>query len=173
MLDKHTYYAIGEIGIDLYWEKKYLKEQQIAFRKQIQIAKKHKLPIVIHCRDAFDEVFEILEEEKGDDLRGIFHCFTGTKEQAEKAISYNMKLGIGGVVTFKNGKIDTFLNEIDLQHIVLETDSPYLAPTPYRGKRNESAYIVNVLEKLADIHSVPNEQIALETTKNSKEVFGI
>ena len=173
MLDKHTYYAIGEIGIDLYWEKKYLKEQQIAFRKQIQIAKKHKLPIVIHCRDAFDEVFEILEEEKGDDLRGIFHCFTGTYEQAEKAISYNMKLGIGGVVTFKNGKIDTFLKNIDLKHIVLETDSPYLAPTPYRGKRNESAYIVNVLEKLADIHGVPNEQIALETTKNSKEVFGI
>ena len=173
MLGKHIYYAIGEIGIDLYWEKKYLKEQQIAFRKQIQIAKKHKLPIVIHCREAFDEVFEILEEEKGDDLRGIFHCFTGTYEQAEKAISYNMKLGIGGVVTFKNGKIDTFLKNIDLKHIVLETDSPYLAPTPYRGKRNESAYIVNVLEKLADIHGVPNEQIALETTKNSKEVFGI
>ena len=173
MLGKHIYYAIGEIGIDLYWEKKYLKEQQIAFRKQIQIAKKHKLPIVIHCREAFDEVFKILEEEKGDDLRGIFHCFTGTYEQAEKAISYNMKLGIGGVVTFKNGKIDTFLKNIDLKHIVLETDSPYLAPTPYRGKRNESAYIVNVLEKLADIHGVPNEQIALETTKNSKEVFGI
>ncbi|WP_291961126.1 TatD family hydrolase [Maribacter sp.] len=173
MLNKHTYYAIGEIGIDLYWEKKYLKEQQIAFRKQIQIAKKHKLPIVIHCREAFDEVFEILEEEKGDDLRGIFHCFTGTFEQAEKAISYNMKLGIGGVVTFKNGKIDTFLKNIDLKHIVLETDAPYLAPTPYRGKRNESAYIVNVLEKLADIHSVSNEEIALLTTENSKEVFGI
>ncbi|WP_291964796.1 TatD family hydrolase [Maribacter sp.] len=173
MLNKHTYYAIGEIGIDLYWEKKYLKEQQIAFRKQIQIAKKHKLPIVIHCREAFDEVFEILEEEKGDNLRGIFHCFTGTFEQAEKAISYNMKLGIGGVVTFKNGKIDTFLKHIDLKHIVLETDAPYLAPTPYRGKRNESAYIVNVLEKLADIHSVSNEEIALLTTENSKEVFGI
>ncbi|WP_300027865.1 TatD family hydrolase [uncultured Maribacter sp.] len=173
MLNKHTYYAVGEIGIDLYWEKKYLKEQQIAFRKQIQIAKKHKLPIVIHCREAFDEVFEILEEEKGDDLRGIFHCFTGTFEQAEKAISYNMKLGIGGVVTFKNGKIDTFLKNIDLKHIVLETDAPYLAPTPYRGKRNESAYIVNVLEKLADIHSVSNEEIALLTTENSKEVFGI
>lgn len=173
MLNKQMYYAIGEIGIDLYWEKKYLKEQQIAFRKQIQIAKKHKLPIVIHCREAFDEVFEILEEEKGDNLRGIFHCFTGTFEQAEKAISYNMKLGIGGVVTFKNGKIDTFLKHIDLKHIVLETDAPYLAPTPYRGKRNESAYIVNVLEKLADIHSVSNEEIALLTTENSKEVFGI
>lgn len=173
MLGKHTYYAIGEIGIDLYWEKKYLNEQQLAFRTQIQLAKKNKLPIVIHCRDAFDEVFEILEEEKGDDLRGIFHCFTGTLEQAKKAIGYNLKLGIGGVVTFKNGKIDTFLNEIDLKNIVLETDSPYLAPTPYRGKRNESAYIFNILEKLADIYGVSNEQVALETTKNSKEVFGI
>ncbi|HDZ06862.1 hypothetical protein LCGC14_0050500 [marine sediment metagenome] len=173
MLEKHTYYAIGEIGIDLYWEKKFLKEQQIAFRRQIQLAKKKRLPIVIHCRDAFDEVFQILEEEKGEDLRGIFHCFTGTLDQAKTAISYNMKLGIGGVVTFKNGKIDTFLKEIELNHIVLETDSPYLAPTPYRGKRNESAYIVNVLERLADIHGLSNEHIALKTTENSKEVFGI
>lgn len=173
MLTAHKFYAIGEIGIDLYWDKKYLKEQQIAFKSQIQLAKKHKLPIVIHCRDAFDEVFEILEDEKGEDLRGIFHCFTGTYEQAQKAISYNLKLGIGGVVTFKNGKIDTFLKEIALRHIVLETDSPYLAPAPYRGKRNESSYIVNVLEKLADIHKISNEQVALVTTKNSVDVFGI
>jgi len=173
MLEKHTYYAVGEIGIDLYWEKKYLKEQKIAFKKQIQLAKRKNLPIVIHCRDAFDEVFEVLEGEKGNGLRGIFHCFTGTLEQAKKAISYNMKLGIGGVVTFKNGKIDTFLKEIELKHIVLETDSPYLAPTPYRGKRNESAYIINVLEKMADVYGVPNEEIALVTTNNSREVFGI
>ncbi|WP_321826469.1 TatD family hydrolase [Maribacter dokdonensis] len=173
MLEKHTYYAVGEIGIDLYWEKKYLKEQKIAFKKQIQLAKRKNLPIVIHCRDAFDEVFEVLEEEKGNGLRGIFHCFTGTLEQAKKAISYNMKLGIGGVVTFKNGKIDTFLKEIELKHIVLETDSPYLAPTPYRGKRNESAYIINVLEKMADVYGVSNEEIALVTTNNSREVFGI
>ncbi|SEB84788.1 TatD DNase family protein [Maribacter dokdonensis] len=173
MLEKHTYYAVGEIGIDLYWEKKYLKEQKIAFKKQIQMAKRKNLPIVIHCRDAFDEVFEVLEEEKGNVLRGIFHCFTGTLEQAKKAISYDMKLGIGGVVTFKNGKIDTFLKEIELKHIVLETDSPYLAPTPYRGKRNESAYIINVLEKMADVYGVSNEEIALVTTNNSREVFGI
>ncbi|WP_116770275.1 TatD family hydrolase [Maribacter litoralis] len=173
MLKTHSYYAVGEIGIDLYWEKKYLKEQQIAFKKQIQLAKRKNLPIVIHCRDAFDEVFEVLEEEKGDGLRGIFHCFTGTLEQAKKAISYNMKLGIGGVVTFKNGKIDTFLDQIELKHIVLETDAPYLAPTPYRGKRNESAYIINVLEKLADIYGVPNEEIAEITTSNSKDVFGV
>ena len=173
MLDSKKFYAIGEIGIDLFWEKKFLKEQQIAFRSQISLAKKNKLPIVIHCRDAFDEVFEILEDEKGEDLRGIFHCFTGTYEQALKAISYNLKLGIGGVVTFKNGKIDTFLKDIDLKHIVIETDSPYLAPTPYRGKRNESSYIVNVLEKLADIHQIPFDQVALITTNNSIEVFGI
>ena len=173
MLASHTFYALGEIGIDLYWEKKYLKEQQIAFKRQIQLAKKNKLPIVIHCRDAFDEVFEVLESEKGDGLRGIFHCFTGTIEQARKALSYHMKLGIGGVVTFKNGKIDTFLKEIDLKHIVLETDAPYLAPTPYRGKRNESAYIVNVLKKLAAIYELPEEEVALKTTENSKDVFGI
>ncbi|VXB70044.1 TatD family hydrolase [Maribacter litoralis] len=173
MLETHSYYAVGEIGIDLYWEKKYLKEQQVAFKKQIQLAKRKNLPIVIHCRDAFDEVFEVLEEEKGGGLRGIFHCFTGTLEQAKKAISYNMKLGIGGVATFKNGKIDTFLDQIELKHIVLETDAPYLAPTPYRGKRNESAYIINVLEKLADIYGVPNEEIAEITTNNSKDVFGV
>lgn len=173
MLSKEKYYAVGEIGIDLFWERTFLKEQQEAFRFQIRLAKKNKLPIVIHCRDAFDEVFEILELEKGDDLFGIFHCFTGTIEQAHKAISYNLKLGIGGVVTFKNGKIDQFLNEIDLKHIVLETDSPYLAPVPYRGKRNESAYITNVQEKLSDIYGVPTDKIAEVTTENSKTVFGI
>lgn len=173
MLAKEKYYAIGEIGIDLFWDKTFLKEQQEAFRFQIRLAKKNKLPIVIHCRDAFDEVFEVLEMEKGDDLFGIFHCFTGTLEQAHQAISYNMKLGIGGVVTFKNGKIDQFLNEIDLKHIVLETDSPYLAPVPYRGKRNESAYIINVQERLSDIYGVTTDKIAEVTTENSKAVFGI
>ncbi|WP_159021939.1 TatD family hydrolase [Formosa sp. L2A11] len=172
-LSKHKYYAIGEIGIDLYWDQSTLKIQQDAFRQQIKLAKAHKLPIVIHCREAFNEVFEILEEEKGADLFGLFHCFTGTLEQAEQAISYNMKLGIGGVVTFKNGKIDKFLNKIDLKHIVLETDSPYLAPTPYRGKRNESFYILKVLEKLSDIYQVPEQEIASITTQNSKAIFGV
>ncbi|MFO7744046.1 MAG: TatD family hydrolase [Psychroflexus sp.] len=172
-LAKRKFYAVGEIGIDLYWDKSFFEAQRKAFKHQIQLAKKHKLPIVIHCREAFDEVFEVLEEEKGDDLYGIFHCFTGTKIQAEQAISYNMKLGIGGVVTFKNGKIDQFLNEIDLKHIVLETDSPYLAPKPYRGKRNESSYVVKVAEKLSDIYGVSLEEIADQTTQNSKDVFGI
>ena len=172
-LANRKFYAIGEIGIDLYWEKTHLKEQQIAFRTQIQLAKKYKLPIVIHCREAFDEIFEILEEEKSEDLFGIFHCFSGTYEQALQAISYNMKLGIGGVVTFKNGKIDQFINQIDLSHIVLETDSPYLAPIPFRGKRNESSYIVNLVDKLASLYGLSSEQIALKTTENSKAIFGI
>lgn len=172
-LAKRKFIAIGEIGIDLYWDKTYLKEQQFAFKQQIQLAKKYKLPIVIHCRDAFDEIFDVLETEKGDDLFGIFHCFTGTHEQALRAISFNMKLGIGGVITFKNGKIDQFLDQVDIKHIVLETDSPYLAPIPYRGKRNESSYIVNVVQKLAEIYSLSVEEIAHITTQNSKEVFSI
>ena len=172
-LAKRKFFAIGEIGIDLYWDKTHLTEQQVAFKHQIQLAKKYKLPIVIHCRDAFDEIFEVLESEKGDDLFGIFHCFTGTYEQALRAISFNMKLGIGGVVTFKNGKIDQFLHQIDLKHIVLETDSPYLAPIPYRGKRNESSYVINVVQKLAEIYSISPDEIAEITTQNSKAVFGI
>jgi TatD DNase family protein len=173
MLNQHKCYAVGEIGIDLYWDKSTLGIQQEAFKAQIKLAKQHKLPIVIHCREAFDEIFEILEEEQSEDLFGIFHCFTGTIDQAHQAISYNMKLGIGGVVTFKNGKIDQFLNQIDLKHIVLETDSPYLAPKPYRGKRNESSYITKVLEKLSEIYEVPQEKIAEITTENSKKVFKI
>ncbi|WP_297702936.1 TatD family hydrolase [uncultured Eudoraea sp.] len=173
MLSKRHFYAIGEIGIDLYWDKTYLNEQQEAFKFQIHLAKKYGLPIVIHCRDSFDEIFEVLEEEKAEDLFGIFHCFTGTEEQAKRALSYNMKLGIGGVVTFKNGKIDTFLNKIDLNHIVLETDSPYLAPVPYRGKRNESVYLLQVLKKLSLIYDLDEKVIANITTQNSKEVFGV
>jgi len=172
-IEQRNFYAIGEIGIDLYWDKTFLKQQQEAFRTQIKWAKEKKLPIVIHCRDAFDAIFEILEEEKDAALRGIFHCFTGTKEQALQAISYNMKLGIGGVVTFKNGKIDAFLNEIDLKNIVLETDAPYLAPVPYRGKRNESAYITNVVDKLVDIYGLSFKDISEITTQNSKDIFGI
>jgi TatD DNase family protein len=170
-LQHRKFVAIGEIGIDLYWDKTNLKQQQTAFRFQIQLAKQYKLPIVIHCRDAFDEVFEILEAEKSDDLFGIFHCFTGTLAQAHRAISYNMKLGIGGVVTFKNGKIDQFLSEIDLSHIVLETDAPYLSPVPHRGKRNESAYLLNVLNKVAVIYGMDKQDIAEITTNNALDIF--
>ncbi|MDG1314459.1 MAG: TatD family hydrolase [Flavobacteriaceae bacterium] len=170
-LKVREFVAIGEIGIDLYWDHSTLKLQQKVFRTQIQLAKQYDLPVVIHCRDAFDEVFHVLEEEKGSDLFGIFHCFTGNLDQALKAISYNMKLGIGGVVTFKNGGIDRFLNKIALEHIVLETDSPYLSPVPFRGKRNESSYILNVLEKISDLYDIPIDKIASITTENSKSIF--
>lgn len=172
-LAKRKFQAIGEIGIDLYWDKTTLAIQQEAFRRQIQWAKKYQLAINIHCRDAFDEVFEVLESEQSEDLFGIFHCFTGDFEQAQRAINLNMKLGIGGVATFKNGKIDQFLKEIDLRHIVLETDSPYLAPVPYRGKRNESSYTLLVAEKLAQIYELSVAEIARITTENAKVIFGI
>lgn len=172
-LSKRNFFAIGEIGIDLYWDTSTLEIQKEAFKHQIKLAKHYQLPIVIHCREAFDEIFEVLESEKSDDLFGIFHCFTGTLEQAKKAISYNMKLGIGGVVTFKNGGIDQFINQIDIKHIVLETDSPYLAPKPYRGKRNESSYIIKVLGKLSELYGLSQEKIAEITTQNSKSIFKI
>jgi TatD DNase family protein len=172
-LERRKFYAIGEIGMDLFWDKTFLNQQQHAFQHQIQLAKKHKLGINIHCRDAFDETFEVLESEKASDLFGIFHCFTGDLDQAQRAISLGMKLGIGGVSTFKNGIIDQFLHKIDLQHIVLETDSPYLAPAPHRGKRNESSYTLLVAQKLAEIYKVSLAEIAQITTENSKAVFGI
>ena len=172
-LKNHNYVAIGEIGIDLYWDKFFLKQQQEAFRFQIRLAIKNDLPIVIHCREAFDEIFEILNEENCETLRGVFHCFTGDLDQANKAISLGFLLGIGGVVTFKNGGIDKFLNQIDLKHIVLETDSPYLSPVPFRGKRNESSYIIYVLEKLSELYKIPKEEIALVTTNNAKKMFSL
>ena len=172
-LSRRKYYAVGETGIDLYWDISTLEIQKEAFKFQIQLARKHDLPIVIHCRDAFDEVFEVLESEAGEGVFGIFHCFTGNLEQAKKALNYNLKLGIGGVATFKNGKIDKFLDQIPLSEIVLETDSPYLAPTPYRGKRNESLYLIKILDKVADIYGTTSKEVAEITTRTSKEIFGI
>lgn len=168
-----AYHAIGEIGIDLYWDKTTLEIQKKAFRYQIQLAKSYGLPIVIHCREAFSEIFEVLESERSEDLFGIFHCFTGTLDDANKAIDLGFKLGIGGVVTFKNGKIDKFLDQIDLEHIVLETDAPYLAPVPFRGKRNESSYLSFILEKLESIYNIPISEIAKITTANSVEIFKV
>ena len=172
-LKTNNYVAIGEIGIDLYWDKTFLKQQQDAFRFQIRLAIQHDLPIVIHCRESFDEIFEILEEENCDKLRGVFHCFTGNIYQAKKAIGLGFILGIGGVVTFKNGGIDKFINQIDLKHIVLETDSPYLAPVPFRGKRNESSYIIYILQKLSELYKIPKEEIASVTTNNAKKMFSL
>ncbi len=170
-LNDRNFYAVGEIGIDLYWEKKYLKQQQEAFNYQILLAKEKNLPIVIHCRDAFDEIFDVLESHKDDKLYGIFHCFTGTQAKALRAIDLNFKLGIGGVITFKNGKIDKFLKQIPIDQIVLETDSPYLSPTPYRGKRNESSYLEIILSKVAECYELPIEQVSELIYQNSKEIF--
>ena len=172
-LKTHDYVAIGEIGIDLYWDKSFLKQQQDAFEFQIRLAIENDLPIVIHCREAFDEIFEILDKENCPKLRGVFHCFTGTLEQANRAIDLGFVLGIGGVVTFKNGGIDKFLSQIDLKHIVLETDSPYLAPVPFRGKRNESSYITYIIDKLSEIYGLPVKEIASVTTKNAEKVFAL
>ena len=166
-------YAIGEIGIDLYWDKSTLAWQQDAFRTQINWAKALGLPIDIHCRDAFYEIFEILEEMNDDKLFGIFHCFTGTIEQAQRAIKLGFKLGIGGVVTFKKAGLDHVVKELDLQHIVLETDAPYLAPSPYRGKENESSYLIHIAQKIADLHEISIDEVARITTQNSKDIFGI
>jgi TatD DNase family protein len=166
-------YAIGEIGIDLYWDKTTLAFQQDAFRKQIGWAKDLGLPIVIHCREAFDEVFEVLESERDEKLRGIFHCFTGNVEQAKQAIDLNFYLGIGGVVTYKKAGLDVVLSEIPLQNLVLETDSPYLAPVPFRGKPNESSYLIYIAQKLSEIYGVSVEEVANVTTENSKIVFGV
>lgn len=172
-LDQQPIYAIGEIGLDLYWDKSTLSWQQEAFRIQVGWAKERNLPIVIHCREAFDELFILLDELKDEKLFGIFHCFTGTLEQANRAIALGFHLGIGGVVTFKNAGLDKVVQQIDLKHIVLETDAPYLAPVPYRGKPNESSYLLYVAQKVADLHQISLEELANTTTRNAKIVFGI
>ena len=174
LLEKTKFYAIGEIGIDLYWDKKTLGIQQAAFEAQIILAKENKIPIIIHARDSFYEIFEIVDKHNDKDLTGIFHCFTGTKEQAKKIIDYKgFMIGIGGVVTFKNAGLDKVVKEIPIEHLVLETDSPYLAPHPYRGKRNESSYLKVIANKIAEIHEISLEEVANKTTENSKAIFGI
>ena len=157
-LDKGKYVAIGEIGIDLYWEKSTLDIQKKAFRQQLEWAKEYDLPVAIHIRKSFDTIFEVLEEVNDQNLRGVFHCFTGSKEQGQKAIEMGFMLGIGGVVTFKNSGLDKVLKELPLEKLLLETDSPYLAPTPYRGQRNESSFITIVAQKLAKIYEVTLEK---------------
>lgn len=173
-LDKEKFFAVGEIGIDLYWDKTFLAQQQEAFRLQIQWAKEKKLPVVIHARESLNEIFEIIDELNDENLSGIFHCFSGNYDQAQKVISYGgFKLGIGGVVTFKNGGIDKFLSQIPIDNIVLETDSPYLAPVPFRGKRNESSYITIIAEKVAELYGITAKEVEDITTENSKEVFSV
>ena len=170
-LENHKCVAVGEIGIDKHWDVSFLKQQKIAFQSQIDIAKEKDLPVIIHCRDAFNDIYDILIKNESDKLRGILHCFTGSLDDAKKLIDLNFKIGIGGVVTFKNGGIDKFLNQIDISNIVLETDSPYLAPSPHRGKRNESSYITYVIDKLSEIYGLSTLDIINQTSLNANDVF--
>lgn len=170
-LEKRNFAAVGEIGTDLYWEKAYWPEQQEAFKIQVEWAKRHKLPIVIHCRESIDETIELVETLKTDELTGVFHCFSGNLEQAKKIIELGFYLGFGGVATFKNGDLDTVIPHVGLEHILLETDSPYLAPVPHRGKRNEPAYIPIVAKKIATLKEMPLDEIALKTTANALKLF--
>jgi TatD DNase family protein len=172
-LSKRKFVAIGEIGIDLYWDKTFFAQQQDAFRTQIQLAQEFKLPYIIHSRNSFNEVMDIVAEFKNNAPKAIFHCFSGSVEQAEQVTSLgNFKLGIGGVVTFKNSGLDKVVEAIDLKHLVLETDAPYLAPMPYRGKRNEPDYLLLVAKKIAEIKNISVEEVAAVTTQNSMEIFG-
>ena len=172
-LEIHDCVAVGEIGIDLHWEKKFLDQQKYVFEKQIELALNYDLPIVIHCREAFEHIYYILKKYSQNNLKGVFHCFTGNEEQAIKICDLNFKLGIGGVVTFKNGGLDKYLNKIDLKNIVLETDSPYLAPTPHRGKRNDSSNLIYIVDKLSEIYGIENHEIASVTTNNAIELFNL
>lgn len=166
------YIAIGEIGIDLYWDKSFLGQQQEAFGFQLDLAKELGLPVAIHARDSFDEIFEVLDAHNDDSLNGVLHCFTGNLEQAERVLNYGgFKLGIGGVVTFKNGGLDKVIPHIGLEHLILETDSPFLAPKPYRGKRNESKYIPIIADRIAELKGLKIEEVAEATTKNAMELF--
>ena len=173
LLSEKRFIAVGEIGMDLYWDKTFVKEQEIVFRKQVELANHYKLPVSIHSRESFEEIYTLLLETKKEMPCGVFHCFTGTIEQAKRAINLGFFLGIGGVVTFKNSGLDNTLEQIDLRHVVLETDAPYLAPTPFRGKRNLPEYIINVAQKIAGIKGIPLEEVAGITTANAREIFGI
>ena len=171
-LETGKYTAVGEIGLDLHWDKSTLEIQKKAFIHQVKLAKKYKLPIAIHVRESFAEAIELIEKLNDENLRGVFHCFTGNIEDAQRVINLGgFYLGIGGVLTFKNSGLDKTISEVDLQHLILETDAPYLAPTPFRGKRNESKYIVNIAEKLAEVHQISIEKVAEITTENAKKLF--
>ncbi len=173
-LSKGGYIGVGEIGLDLYWDKTTLEIQKKAFIHQIKLAKKYQLPIAIHVRDSFNEAIEIVESLNDTALSGVFHCFTGDSNDAQRIINLeNFYLGIGGVITFKNSGLDKTIAEIDLKNIILETDSPYLAPTPFRGKRNESKYIITIAEKIAEVYNTNIEKVAEITTTNAKSLFKI
>lgn len=170
-LEKRNFAAVGECGIDLYWDKTFLSQQQEALKVQLELAKKYKLPIVLHTRDSFEETYELVSQAQDGTLRGIFHCFSGTREQAAKVKELNFLMGIGGVATFKNGGLDKVIPHVDLADLVLETDCPYLAPVPKRGKRNEPSYIPLIANRVAELMEKPVEEIAVVTTQNSLKLF--
>jgi len=173
-LNKRNYIAVGEIGIDLYWDKTFLKEQEQVFEQQIIWAKDRQLPVVIHCRDAFKEVFDVVEKHLDKQLKGVFHSFTGGDEEAERILSYrNFMIGINGVVTFKNTHLRNVITQVPLEKIILETDAPYLAPVPMRGRRNEPAYIEKVAETIASVQNKCIEEVKEQTTSNAKRLFAL
>lgn len=172
-LGKRKFYGIGEIGIDLFWDKSFLEEQIEAFTTQIGWAKSRNFPIVIHVRDSFDETMEQLRKVYSPELRGVFHSFTGTLDQAEQIIELGFKIGINGIITFKNSDLGETVKQIDPKHLLIETDSPWLAPVPHRGKRNECSYVVIVANKIAELHQTSVQNIASVTSQNAKELFGL
>ncbi len=173
-LFSRKYIAVGEIGMDLYWDKSHIDAQREAFKMQVEWAKELKIPIAIHARDAFQDIYEVLDVLDDENLSGVFHCFTGTIEDVKKIEGYhNFKLGIGGVLTYKNAKLDQVIKEVPLDRLILETDSPYLPPTPHRGKRNESSYLLHIAEKLADVYGVPLTEIERQTTETAKKLFNL
>ncbi|MEM9831104.1 MAG: TatD family hydrolase [Bacteroidota bacterium] len=170
-LDRRDFVAVGEIGLDYYWDMTFKEQQLDAFRIQIDLAKKHSLPIVIHTRDSLEDAIQIVEELNEDNFTGIFHCFTGSTEEGKRVTEAGFYLGLGGVSTFKNGGLNEVVPQLDREKIVLETDSPYLAPTPHRGKRNEPTYIPLIGEKIAEFTKIPPEEIAQLTTQNARRLF--
>lgn len=171
VLSSRKFYGIGETGIDLYWDKTYLSQQIESFEYQLDLSLKHDLPIIIHARDSIKEIYEVLERYKSKNIKGIMHCFPGDINDAKKAIDYGLLLGVGGVSTFKNTHLREVLSQISIQNIVLETDSPYLAPVPYRGKRNESAYVIKIAEMLANLYNIGIEEVGNLTTENASKLF--
>ena len=172
-LDEEKFIAIGEIGIDLYWDKTFLKEQQFVFQEQLNWAIERELPVVIHARESFSEIFEVLESFKTKNLKGVFHSFTGNLQQANKAIDMGFLLGLNGILTFKNSGLDKVVKDVDTKHLILETDSPYLAPAPKRGKRNESAYVALIAKKLSEIHNLSLEEVTEMTSRNAQNLFKV
>ena len=171
--EKRRFVAVGETGLDFYWDRTFTKEQYDSFQVQIELAKQFDIPVVIHSRNSIDECIKVIRENQQGNLKGVFHCFSGNEKQANEIIDLGFYLGIGGVVTFKNSGLDKVIADIDMKNVVLETDAPYLAPVPFRGKRNECSYLKYVVEKLAEIRNVEKEEIANITTKNAKELFNI